>query len=116
MNCTTTYVNLNGVMDHPIGTKTITGTALMMVLQMFIEVFGRDPLLKHEDFSHREFCAPSDLNTWDLALALQIMLNTLAVSTHEDDRIDRLKQRMFELLGDMNAQQVVYFRGYPFYI
>jgi hypothetical protein len=103
-------------MPHPEGAKTITRRALVAVLWTFIDIYGRGPMLERRDFGHREFYSPSDLDTWDLALALQIMLDTLASCRYEDERITRLRQRLFDLLGDMDAPQLVYFQGYPFYI
>ncbi|TFW33596.1 hypothetical protein [Massilia horti] len=116
MTSITTYIDTNGVMAHPEGAKTITRAALVAVLWTFIDIFGREPMLKRRDFGHREFYSPSDLDTWDLALALQIMLDTLAVCRDEDKRISWLRQCLYDLLGDMDSPQTVYFQGYPFYI
>jgi hypothetical protein len=87
----------------------LTKADLMTVLRMFINTFGTKPLRDRPDLNRHHFYYVGDLVPWEMAIALQIAVDTTAACDVDDERVVRLKQHFRKLLGTCkNETTVVY--------
>jgi hypothetical protein len=94
----------------------LTRAELVSALRMFINTFGVQPLHEHPDLRCHGFHYLPNLLWWEMAIALQIAVDTTAACGEEDKRVVRLKKHFRELLGPCKHETLVRIQNYPFVV
>lgn len=94
----------------PVSGIHLTKTDLIILFRMFIHTFGTKPLRDHPDLNRHYFHYVGDLAPWEMAIALQIAVDTTSACDVDDERVLRLKRHFRELLGTCKDETTVIYQ------